>query len=34
VWLRLGAASNVDIEINGRPSTIPPGTVDLVLPVA
>jgi hypothetical protein len=34
VWLRLGAASNLDIEINGRPSAIPPGTVDLVLPVA
>jgi Domain of unknown function (DUF4115) len=32
LWLRLGAASNVDIVVNGRPSTIPPGTVELVLP--
>lgn len=32
VWLRLGAASNVDIVVNGRPSTVPPGTVELVLP--
>jgi hypothetical protein len=32
IWLRLGAASNVDIEVNGRPSTVPSGTVELVLP--
>lgn len=32
VWLRLGAASNVDVLVNGRPSTVPPGTVDLLLP--
>ena len=34
IWLRIGAASNVDIEINGRQSAIPPGTVELVLPDA
>ena len=34
IWLRLGAASNVDIEINGRHSAIPPGTVELVVPDA
>jgi hypothetical protein len=33
LWLRLGAASNVDVVVNGRPSTVPPGTVELVLPV-
>jgi hypothetical protein len=32
LWLRLGAAANVDITVNGRPSTVPPGTVELVLP--
>lgn len=32
VWLRLGAASNVDVVVNGRPSDVPPGTVELVLP--
>lgn len=32
VWLRLGAASNVDVLVNGRPSTVPPGTVELLLP--
>jgi hypothetical protein len=32
VWLRLGAASNVDVHVNGRPSTVPPGTVELLLP--
>jgi hypothetical protein len=34
LWLRLGAASNVDIVVNGRPSSVPPGTVELVLPDA
>jgi hypothetical protein len=34
VWLRLGAASNVDLHINGRPSAVPTGTVELVLPDA
>jgi hypothetical protein len=34
IWLRLGAASNVDIEVNGQPSAIPSGTVELVLPDA
>jgi len=32
IWLRLGAASNVDITVNGRPSTVPPGTVELTVP--
>jgi hypothetical protein len=32
LWLRLGAAANVDVTVNGRPSTVPPGTVELVLP--
>jgi Domain of unknown function (DUF4115) len=34
LWLRLGAASNVDIVVNGRPSSVPPGTVELTLPDA
>jgi Domain of unknown function (DUF4115) len=34
LWLRLGAASNVDIVVNGRPSSIPPGTVELTVPDA
>jgi hypothetical protein len=32
LWLRLGAASNVDIMVNGRPSAVPSGTVELTLP--
>jgi hypothetical protein len=32
LWLRLGAASNVDVVVNGRPSIVPPGTVELLLP--
>jgi hypothetical protein len=32
LWLRLGAASNVDVILDGRPATIPPGTVELLLP--
>jgi hypothetical protein len=32
LWLRLGASSNVDITVNGRPSTVPSGTVELTLP--
>ena len=32
VWLRLGAASNVDLLLNGRESKIPAGTVELTLP--
>jgi Domain of unknown function (DUF4115) len=32
LWLRLGAASNVDVVVNGEPSTVPPGTVELTLP--
>lgn len=34
LWLRLGAASNVDIMVNGRPSAVPSGTVELTLPDA
>jgi Domain of unknown function (DUF4115) len=34
LWLRLGAASNVDIVVNGRPSAVPPGTVELTVPDA
>jgi Domain of unknown function (DUF4115) len=34
LWLRLGAASNVDILVNGRPSLVPSGTVELTLPDA
>jgi hypothetical protein len=34
LWLRLGAASNVDIVVNGRQSSVPPGTVELTLPDA
>jgi hypothetical protein len=32
IWLRLGAASNVDVVVNGRQSTVPPGTIELSLP--
>lgn len=32
VWLRLGAASNIDIVVNGRQSITPSGTVELTLP--
>lgn len=32
LWLRLGAASNVDLVVNGRPSRVPPGTVEFVVP--
>lgn len=34
LWLRLGAASNVDVVVNGELSTVPPGTVELTLPDA
>jgi hypothetical protein len=34
LWLRLGAASNVDMVVNGRPSSVPPGTVELTVPDA
>jgi Domain of unknown function (DUF4115) len=34
LWLRLGAASNVDVIVNGRPSSVPPGTVELTVPRA
>ena len=34
LWLRLGAASNVDIMVNGRPSAVPSGTVELTVPDA
>ena len=34
LWLRLGAASNVDITVNGQPSAVPSGTVELTVPDA
>lgn len=34
LWIRLGAASNVDIMVNGRPSSAPTGTVELTVPDA
>lgn len=34
LWLRLGAASNVDVLVNGREPNVPPGTVELTLPAA
>jgi Domain of unknown function (DUF4115) len=32
LWLRLGAASNLDIMVNGRPLAVPFGTVELTVP--
>jgi hypothetical protein len=30
-WIRLGAASNVDLTVNDRPvERLPPGTIDLI----
>lgn len=34
LWLRLGAASNLDIMVNGRPLAVPSGTVELTVPNA
>jgi uncharacterized protein DUF4115 len=34
LWVRLGAAANVDLVVNGEPSAVPPGTVELVVPDA
>jgi hypothetical protein len=34
LWLRLGAASNLDILVNGQPLAVPPGTVELTVPDA
>ena len=34
LWLRLGAASNLDIMVNGRPLAVPSGTVELTVPDA
>jgi uncharacterized protein DUF4115 len=34
LWVRLGAAANVDLLVNGRPASVPPGTVELVVPDA
>ncbi len=31
VWLRLGAAANVDMVVDGRPRALPPGTVDVLV---
>jgi cytoskeletal protein RodZ len=32
LWLRLGAASNLEISVDGKPAEVPAGTVDVVLP--
>jgi Domain of unknown function (DUF4115) len=32
VWLRLGAASNLEISVNGKPAQVRYGTVEFVLP--
>jgi hypothetical protein len=32
LWLRLGAASHVDLVVDGRPSAVPHGTVELSVP--
>jgi hypothetical protein len=34
LWLRLGAASNLEISVNGKPAQVPAGTVDVLLPPA
>jgi uncharacterized protein DUF4115 len=34
LWLRLGAASNLEISVNGKPADVPFGTVEVVLPAA
>lgn len=34
LWLRLGAASNLEISVDGKPAEVPAGTVDIVLPLA
>ena len=31
IWLSVGAAGNVDLTVNGKPRSISPGTVELVL---
>lgn len=31
IWLAVGAAGNVDLTVNGKPRSISPGTVELVL---
>lgn len=31
IWLTVGAAGNVDVTVDGKPRTIAPGTVELVL---
>lgn len=33
LWLRLGAASNLEISVDGKRADVPVGTVDLILPV-
>jgi hypothetical protein len=33
LWLRLGAASNLEISVDGKPAEVPAGTVDIVLPL-
>jgi hypothetical protein len=31
VWIRFGASQNVSVRVNGRPTRVPHGTVDLTL---
>jgi cytoskeletal protein RodZ len=34
IWLRLGAAANVDVTVNGKPRPLPAGTIESVIPLA
>ena len=31
IWLSIGASGNVDVTVDGEPTTLPPGTVSVVL---
>jgi hypothetical protein len=31
VWLAVGAAGNLDVTVNGKPRTLSPGTISVVL---
>jgi Domain of unknown function (DUF4115) len=31
IWLSVGASGNVDVTVDGEPTTLPPGTVSVVL---
>ena len=32
IWLSVGAAGNVEVTVDGKPSELAPGTVSVVLP--